>query len=33
MKSKASTGEKNAACYIPWLYTTWDVMVASNIVF
>ena len=29
MKSKASTRVKNTASYIPWLYTTWDQMVAS----
>ena len=32
MKSKASTGVTNTASYIPWLYTTWNQMVASNIV-
>ena len=29
-KSKATTGVKNTASYIPWLYTTWDQMVTSN---
>ena len=32
MKSKATTGAKNTACYIPLLYTTWDQMVASNVI-
>ena len=27
------TGVKNSASYIPWLYTTWDQMVASNMYF
>ena len=31
-KSKATTGVKNTAWYIPLLYTTWDQMVASNII-
>ena len=31
-KSKATTGVKNTAKYIPWLYTTWDQMVASNMI-
>ena len=31
-KSKANTGLKNTASYIPWLYTTWDQMVASNMI-
>ena len=31
-KSKAITGVKNIASYIPWLYTTWDHMVASNMI-
>ena len=31
-KSKATTGVNNTASYIPWLYTTRDQMVASNIV-
>ena len=31
-KSKATTGVKNTASYIPWLYTTWDEMVASNMI-
>ena len=31
-KSKASTGAKNTASYIAWFYTTWDQMVASNII-
>ena len=31
-KSKATTGVKNNASYIPWLYTTWDQMVASNMI-
>ena len=31
-KSKATTGVKNTASYIPWLYTTWDQMVASNMI-
>ena len=31
-KSKASIGVKNTASYIPWLYTTWDQMVASNMI-
>ena len=29
-KSKATTGLKDNASYIRWLYTTWDEMVASN---
>ena len=32
MKSKATTGLKNTASYIPWLYTNWDQMVASNMI-
>ena len=31
-KSKATTGVKNTASYIPWLYITWDQMVASNMI-
>ena len=31
-KSKATTGVKNTASYIPWLHTTWDHMVASNMI-
>ena len=31
-KYKATTGVKNTASYIPWLYTTWDQMVASNMI-
>ena len=31
-KSKGTTGVKNTASYIPWLYTTWGQMVASNII-
>ena len=31
-KSKATTGVKNTASYIFWLYTTWDQMVASNMI-
>ena len=31
-KSKATTGLKNIASYIPWLYTTWDQMVASKMI-
>ena len=31
-KSKATTGVKNTASYIPWLYTTWDQMVTSNMI-
>ena len=30
--SKVTTGVKNTAGYIPWLCTTWDQMVASNII-
>ena len=30
--SKGTTGVKNTASYIPWLYTTWDQMVASNMI-
>ena len=29
-KSKATTGVKNTATYLPWLYTAWDQVVASN---
>ena len=29
-KPKATTGVNNTASYIPWLYTTWDQMVASG---
>ena len=32
MKSKATTGAKNTATCIPWLYTTWDQVVASNMI-
>ena len=31
-KSKATTGLKKTASYIPWLYTIWDQMVASNVI-
>ena len=31
-KSKATTGVMNTASYIPWLYTTWSLMVASNMI-
>ena len=31
-KAKATTGVKNVASYIPWLYTTWGQMVASNMI-
>ena len=31
-KSKCTTGVKNTPSYIPWLYTTWDQMVASNVI-
>ena len=31
-KSKATTGVKNTASYISWLYTTWDQIVASNMI-
>ena len=31
-KSKATTGAKNTASYIPWLYTTWDKMVGSSMI-
>ena len=31
-KSKATTGVKNTASYIPWLYTNWDQMVACNMI-
>ena len=31
-KSKATTGVKNNASHIPWLYPTWDQMVASNMI-
>ena len=31
-KSKATTGVKNTASYIPWLYATWDQKVASNMI-
>ena len=30
--SKAVIGVKNTASYIPWTYTTWDQMVASNMI-
>ena len=33
MKSKATTGVKSTASYIPWLYFTWDRMVASNLIY
>ena len=32
-KSKATTGVKNTASYIPWLFATWDQMVASNMIY
>ena len=31
-KYKATTGVKNTATSIPWLYTTWDQMVTSNMI-
>ena len=31
-KSKAATGVMNTESYIPWLYTTWDQMVVSNMI-
>ena len=31
-KSKATTGVKNTASYMPWLCTSWDQMVASNMI-
>ena len=31
-KSKSTNGVKNTASYIPWLYTIWDQMVASNLI-
>ena len=31
-KSEATTGVKNTASYIPWLYATWDQMVAPNMI-
>ena len=31
-KSKAITGVKNNASYILWLYTTWDQLIASNLI-
>ena len=31
-KFKATIGVKNTASYIPWLYTTWDQMVAFNMI-
>ena len=31
-KSKATTGVENTVSYILWLYTTWDHMVASNMI-
>ena len=31
-KPKATTEVKNTARYIPWLYTTWGQMVASNMI-
>ena len=31
-KSNATAGVKNTASYIPWFYTTWDQMVASNMI-
>ena len=31
-KSQATTGAKNTAGYIPWLYTTLDQMVVSNMI-
>ena len=30
--TEATTGINNTASYIPWLYTTWDQMVASNVI-
>ena len=32
-KSKATAGVKNTASYILWLYTTWDQMVALNMIY
>ena len=31
-KFEATVGVKNTTSYIPWLYTTWDLMVASNMI-
>ena len=31
-KSKTTTGIKNTASWIPWLYTIWDKMIASNMI-
>ena len=31
-KSKGTTGIKNIASYIPWLYTNWGQMVTSNMI-
>ena len=31
-KSKDTTGVKNTASYTPWLYATWDQMVASSLI-
>ena len=31
-KSKATTGVNDTASYIPWLYTTWGQMIASNMI-
>ena len=31
-KPKATTGVKNTASYIPWLYTTWEHMLDSNMI-
>ena len=31
-KSNATIGVKNSASYIPWLYTTWDQILASDMI-
>ena len=31
-KSKTTTGIKNTASYIPWLYTIWNKMIVSNMI-
>ena len=31
-KSKTTTGVMNTASYIPWLFATWDQMVASKVI-
>ena len=31
-KSEATTGVRNTVSYIPWLYTTWNQIIASNMI-